>query len=168
MTRTWRVLVTVSLVTTMLLVTVEVDRASMDGIDGWLLRTLYQDDTVYARSYSDREFMNVRAGLTQADVLTMLGRPLEESWIYEQEGTQHLVVRIDSRGRVSSIAGPGVSSVHGIHAGVSSEAARSTLGEPTVAAWAFTQTPNDSSYRVRVVVFRHGIVERTIHEYYLD
>lgn len=140
----------------------------LDGLDGWLLSTFYQDDTTYAPRYSDAKFRSVTAGMDRAKVTALLGRPLHETWIYEHDAVNHLVLSIDLLGQVQAVSGPGASSHPNIQPGVSVATARSVLGPPSIETWAFTKTLHDSSYKVRVVVFRGGIVERKIHEYYWD
>ena len=122
----------------------------LDGLTGAILPFFYGDDTVYARGYSDTKFRRVTEGMTPAEVAALLGRPLREVREYEQ-GASRLEVEIDEDGRVRSGSLPA-----------------SDLRPPSVALWSFTRTPSDSSYRVRVVRFRNGLVEKTVHEYYLD
>jgi hypothetical protein len=122
----------------------------LDGLTGAVLPVFYGDDTIYARGYSDTKFRRITTGMTPAEVVALLGRPLREVREYEHRAGR-LAVEIDEDGRVRSGAPP-----------------ESDLGPPSAAVWSFTKTPNDSSYRVRVVRFRNGLVERIIHEYYVD
>ena len=122
----------------------------LDGFAGAILPAFYGDDTIYARGYSDTKFRRVTAGMTPAQVAALLGRPLREVREYAHSAGR-LEVEIDENGRVRS-----------------GSLSDSDLGPPSVAVWCFTRTPNDSSYRVRVVRFRNGLVEKIVHEYYLD
>ena len=51
---------------------------SMDGLDGLFFSRLFQEDTVYAPGYSDTAFRKVTVGMSQAEVLALLGPPISE------------------------------------------------------------------------------------------
>ena len=51
---------------------------SMDGLDALLFSRMFQEDTVYAPGYSDAAFRKVTVGMSQAEVLALLGPPLNE------------------------------------------------------------------------------------------
>lgn len=65
-----------------------------------------------------------------------------------------------------------------LRVGMTEEEVRKKLGapleefdipaEPGVRGWKYSRTPNDSSYNVRVVHFREGIVIAILHRYYVD
>ena len=55
----------------------------LDGLDGYFFRAgLGLDTTVYARGYSEAAFRKVSVGLTTAEVLKLLGEPLDK-WSVE-------------------------------------------------------------------------------------
>ncbi len=50
----------------------------LDGYDGWFLSQLaLKEDTVYAPGYSDEAFRMVRVGMSQLEVRSLLGEPLD-------------------------------------------------------------------------------------------
>ena len=51
---------------------------SMDGLDGLFFSRLFQEDTIYAPGYSDTAFRKVTVGMSQAEVLALLGPPISE------------------------------------------------------------------------------------------
>jgi hypothetical protein len=121
----------------------------LDGLAGAILPVFYGDDTIYAHGYSDTNFRRVTVGMSPTEVTALLGRPLREVRDYEHSASR-IKVGLEN-GRVRSGSLPG-----------------SDSRPPTAPIWSFTKTANDSSYRVRVVRFRNGLVETIVHEYYLD
>lgn len=51
----------------------------LDGLHGCLFAFLWGHDTVYAQGYSGRRFRQVTRGMTEAEVIGLLGRPLEKT-----------------------------------------------------------------------------------------
>ena len=49
----------------------------LDGLDGFLLSRLFQEDTVYAEGYTDEGFRQVHIGMSETEVRQLLGDPLE-------------------------------------------------------------------------------------------
>ena len=70
---------TALVVTLIVLSLAAVHRYHLDGLNGWLLSLGAEEDTEYAAGYSDKAFRNVRSGMTEANVLALLGEPLEKS-----------------------------------------------------------------------------------------
>ena len=59
------------------LVAVIVHVATLDGLNGFVWSCLFQEDTLYASGYSDHAFRLVRKGMSEAEVRSLLGNPLE-------------------------------------------------------------------------------------------
>jgi hypothetical protein len=49
---------------------------SLDGLGGLVFGLLGEEDTVYAPGYSDRAFRQVEIGMSQQEVLSLLGEPI--------------------------------------------------------------------------------------------
>jgi outer membrane protein assembly factor BamE (lipoprotein component of BamABCDE complex) len=140
----------------------------LDGLDGWMLSALYEDDTRYAPQYSDKNFRALKPGMSQSEVAARLGQPLHESWLYQQQAQTRLVIEFSPEGYLRSISGLDKATVPNLTPSMSWDTVASMLGPPSMVVWACTETPNDRSYRVRTVVFRSGVLQSTRHEYYLD
>ena len=61
--------------------------SSLDKASGLVLRWVLQDDTEFARGYSDAAFHAVHAGMSDEDVAGLLGRPLGEVWMIEPKNS---------------------------------------------------------------------------------
>ena len=56
-----------------------VPKLQLDGYTGLLFRILLNtDDTVYARDYTDYNFLALKRGMTKQQVIWLLGRPFAE------------------------------------------------------------------------------------------
>jgi hypothetical protein len=136
----------------------------LDGVDGWLLAKLYDDDTQYAEGFSDARFRNVRVGNTEAEVIALLGPPLGESWRWEDAGREAVQVSFDRDGRAEYVVPSGL-----VRIGISSSEIQRLMGQaPDLKIFNYTRSLNDGSYRVRVIHFRQGLVTQKLHEYYMD
>jgi hypothetical protein len=64
----------------------------LDGLDGWLWRRVTPDTTLYATNYTDKAYRRIQRGMTQEEVLSVLGQPLKVStedhgkWRREETG----------------------------------------------------------------------------------
>jgi hypothetical protein len=94
-----------------------------DGWPGPLYAIPFGDDTEFAQGYSASRFWAVRQGMTEEEVVRLLGPPLR---------------RYPARS-------PG-----------------------TEERWYWTRSPRNSSYRIRGVVFRNGLVADKQSEFYVD
>jgi hypothetical protein len=60
----------------------------LDGYGGWALSVLAQkEDTVYSPNYSDSGFRKIAVGMTEAEVVQLVGKPLEV-YSVDKEGKQ--------------------------------------------------------------------------------
>ena len=56
-----------------------VPKLQLDGYTGLLFRILLNtDDTVYAKDYTDKNFLALKRGMTKQQVVWLLGRPFAE------------------------------------------------------------------------------------------
>jgi len=56
-----------------------VPKLQFDGYTGLLFRILLNtDDTVYAKDYTDKNFLALKRGMTKQQVVWLLGRPFSE------------------------------------------------------------------------------------------
>jgi hypothetical protein len=150
-----------ALVITVLMTTLHL--LSLDGLDGWLLATFYEDDTEYANGYSEAGFKNVRIGSSAAEVIALLGPHLGEAWGFEASDREYAQVSLDRDSRVEYVWPRGR-----IRIGISIGELHSLMGPPDLKILSYTRSPNDRSYRVRVIHMRQGRVSEKLHHYYLD
>ena len=137
--------------------------SSLDGLDGRLLATFYGDDTEYADGYSDSGFRNVRIGSSAAEVTALLGPHSGEAWGFEAPDREYIQASLDRYGRVEHVWPKGR-----IRIGISIGELYSFMGPPDLKILSYSRSPNDRSYRVRVIHMRQGRVSKKLHYYYLD
>lgn len=143
-------------------------RLLLDGLDGWLLATFRADDTEYAQGYSDRAFREIRPGMSESDVLSLLGKPVGEAWVY-RSGTQNeqTALFFSARGELEHVSDESAAR-SGVSVGMSREDVSRRIGVPMEKNLAYTRSPHGGSYRERVVRIRGNAVTRILHEYYWD
>ena len=67
---------------------------SLDGIHGNLFGLIGHEDTVYSQRYTDAGFRRIRKGMTEQQVIDILGKPLKE---YRPDMTDTLHVLLFSQ-----------------------------------------------------------------------
>lgn len=91
---------------------------TLDGIWGWFFSSL-GDDTEYAPGYSDHGFRRIRIGMTEQEVLSLVGPPLargpmrgtNQTWVWSRspsDGNYRVRTVIFENERVSKVN-------HGFH-----------------------------------------------------
>lgn len=138
----------------------------LDGLDGWFWTGGFQEDTVYARGYSDRGFRKVRHGMRREDVSELLGPPLGEVWSYAPEGASRAVVTFDE-GHVDEVISGG-GKLDTVTKGMSREEVLRLVGRPIEESLVYSRSAHDQSYRVRVVMLKRGRVRERVSEFYVD
>lgn len=138
----------------------------LDGLPGWTLATVYQDDTQYAPGYSDKAFRTVRDGMMEEEVIALLGAPLGMSWVFERTASERVVVSFGTDGKVEHVYP--LDNFLRIANGTETNILQAGIGAPDRRIFAYSRSPHDSSYRVRVIHVAGGRVTGKIHEYYLD
>jgi hypothetical protein len=53
------------------------DRVKLDGVKGEVYGTLLGPSTVYAKDYSHEKFLSIKPGMTEQEVIQILGTPLD-------------------------------------------------------------------------------------------
>ena len=139
----------------------------LDGLDGFIFSILPEQNTEYSSGYSDARFRKIRKGMSQEEVLNLLGKPICENWIYSKKDSRlESILFIDDR-------------LHYIHKGENKQIKLLKLGmhrkevcdkigEPLLKAWGYSHSPKDMSYRVRSILFEEDKVIKIIHEFYVD
>lgn len=52
------------------------DRITLDGIQGEILMVVFKPETHYAEQYTHKSFAKVRKGMTEHEVMKLLGKPI--------------------------------------------------------------------------------------------
>ena len=132
----------------------------MDGISGLIIGTVLGDGTEYAIDYSDHNFGLIRPGMTQAEVESLVGTPIGETWAYAQHQADCPDVYLE-RGSV----------VYGCNAfditkGTRAAEVFSRLNAPNDITWLYSRRGRRKDYRERVVTFRGCLVTARHSEWY--
>jgi hypothetical protein len=59
----------------------------LDGLDGWFFSLPGKEATYYSKGYSDSGFRRIKIGMSEEDVLTILGEPLARQETPEEKQT---------------------------------------------------------------------------------
>jgi hypothetical protein len=60
--------------------------ATLDGLDGLIWSSMFEEDTVYAPGYSDASFRKVANGMSESELKSLLGDPLSLYPAYKNRG----------------------------------------------------------------------------------
>ena len=130
---------------------------------------IFAEDTVYAPGYSDNGFRTVQKNMSQQDVLKILGKPLEEVWVYENIDTREVTIWFDEKEIIFRIfpddAGIGM---FPIQKGMRKEEVLNALKNPTTQNWNYSKSPGDTHFRIRTIVLKNEIVTEKFHDFYVD
>lgn len=102
-------------------------------IDGWgaeWYSIFFGEDTVYSKDFSNRNFRKVKIGMTEKQVVNLLGQPLSK-FAYKW---------VDNK----------------------------TYLDKRFIGFKYSETPNSSDYRLRIIHIDKGIVVGIMGEFYLD
>ena len=153
---------------TMMVAVGVVHRVLMDGLDGWLLARVYGDDTEYAQGYSDRAFKTIRSGMSESDVVRVLGEPIGEAWVYASVSrSDRTVLFINSKGRLEHVSDNTTPRTN-LDNGMSRDDVVRLIGAPAEKNLAYTRSRHGGSYRERLVRIQGSVVSQRIQDYYLD
>jgi hypothetical protein len=136
---------------------------SLDGVSGLVLRWVLRDDTEFARGYSDSAFRALHRGMSEEQVLTLLGRPLGEVWMLEPKKTDRCLSVYLENDRI----------VHGCESrgvlpGMLKSDVTSRVGLVTAVSWLYSKSPHDTHYRMRVVHSDRGRTTDVLTGWYFD
>lgn len=140
-----------------------------DGVFGAFLVTLDSPDaTVYSRDYRAIGFWRIKPGMSQERVKQLLGEPIEEEWIYRDNGKgggERVVLHSGRVQEVTDLEDPLPSKAR---IGMTAADLTRIAGAPMKARLFYTVGHGKSSYRQRSVVLEHGIVSSKAADVYLD
>lgn len=136
----------------------------LDGIDGAVLARVHGDTTVYAGEYQNAAFRQIHVETPERDLRRLLGQPLGETWIYDQDGCHSIYLRDPT---VGSYVSPTCRD-KGIQPGSATADLRRLLGPPKERILFYSDSPGHSYYRMRVVHLRDGKVARIVTGFYTD
>lgn len=140
----------------------------LDGLEGALLSLAFDEDTVYAESYSDSAFRRITSGISESQLIELLGPPLGEVWIYGPPGQSDMVgFSGDHVDHVHEFAG-GENNFGKLMEGMSKVEVDKVVGQPLEKSFVYSKSQHDRSYRVRVVILSNGLVERESSYFYVD
>jgi outer membrane protein assembly factor BamE (lipoprotein component of BamABCDE complex) len=160
----------VSIGLSLLAATLVVHFSRLDGIVGVFAPAIYPTQTNYAARYSDARFRRIQKGMTENDVVSIIGEPLSESWTYSgavptcrvlwyNEGILTLPKTADGQSNCGSLH---------LNNGMTRATVSSILGPPSNIAWMYTESRTGRSFRQRIVEFNSGVVSKVVAEFYID
>lgn len=138
----------------------------LDGLAGSLFAS-WGEDTAYAPGYSAARFRRVKSGMSEEEVVLLIGSPLRKLWTYELSSGS--IERVIFKGDIVTAFTPREGEIsRTLRLGLLSGEVEVRVGAPTHDTWIYSETVNDGSYRVRLVRFEDGRVVETIHKFYID
>jgi inner membrane protein len=143
---------------------------SADPVRERLVGIILDEDTEYAKDYSERAFRQIAPGDPQNLVAERLGAPLGEWWDFDvrnldvNPGDVCPFVYLEG-GHVSATELRDACVKRGITAGMPAAAVRQRLGAPFGQCWTYTRSPSRRAYRGRTVCFVNGAVEEVIRRW---
>lgn len=146
----------------------------LDGVVGLVAPVFLDTDTSYAPGYTERAFRAVSVGTVPAQVESLLGKPLTESWTYgSRYGTQDVPCAIlwIRDGKVEELSRPASATscvAQSIRKGQTALAVRSAVGPPAEMHWMYSSSPTGHSYRERVIEFDRDRVAKVFAQFYID
>lgn len=139
----------------------------LDGLPGLVFRLLdNREDTVFSQGYCAATFWWLHKGASEETTTHLLGSPLAMIWEYTAN-SGHIAFRIED-GAVSEMYTLSSGTSCAVDIGESSRGVIERLGEPDREAWVYSESPSGSSYRIRLLIFEHGILTEKRHSYYAD
>lgn len=145
----------------------------LDGLDGWLFSVLGENDTLYARGYSDAGFRQAHRGMPESELLKLLGTPLGEVWIYQRaappaQSSKMVSFHGEVVDRVDPLEGGSAIFFRGLAPGMSKRDVLKLIGEPLEKSFVYSKSAGDQSYSVRTIMLEKGVVVRKTAYFYLD
>ena len=133
---------------------------SVDSVREGVVTLILRDDTEFARGFTERSFMAVREGDSEASVRVRLDAPLGEVLYYQTPGVCRFV-NLESNAVVARALGqPDAAQcrARGIHVGMTRDAVVHALGPPDGTCAIYSRSPSHSYFRARGVCFEGGKV----------
>ncbi len=160
---------------------------TLDGLDGLFLRLLFfERNTVFAQGYSDKAFKKIKIGMSSSEVISLVGSPLRQLQWYaaNPEGeidrffmgvrfvegvVQNFWLKNEKLNALTEFAPDfSLDKLKKVRIGMHIREVHRVLGEPLGETFVYSKTPNDSSYRVRVVIIEKGFVTKRFAHFYVD
>ena len=136
---------------------------SVDPVRERVVTFIARDDTEFARGFTERSFISVREGDSEASVHARLGAPLSEVLYYQAPGACRFV-NLESNAVVARALGQPEAEecrARGIHVGMTRDAVVRALGTPHGTCAVYSRSPSHSYFRARGVCFEGGKVVET-------
>ena len=105
--------------------------------------------------------------MSESEVLRILPSPIGEVWMYRDNGSSLASVQFAGN-IVDSVHAGGMSALNAVRVGMTKEQVIGQVGATPAKNLIYTRSKNDSSYHVRIVALRDGIVVQRISEFYVD
>ena len=122
-----------------------------------LVGAVLRGQTEYSAGFSERAFASVKSGMTEAEVLTLLGPPLEE-WLQYMDGPNECRIVVLEEGRVVRWPNYDSCTPPGITLEMTSDAVRQIVGSPPGALWTYSRSDGGRPFQARAVWFEDGKV----------
>jgi hypothetical protein len=133
---------------------------SVDPVRERVVTLMLRDDTEFAPGFTERLFMLVREGDSEASVRARLNAPLGEVLYYLTPGACRFV-NLESNAVIDRALGqPDAAQcrTRGIHVGMTRDAVVRALGPPDGTCAIYSRSPSHSYFRARGVCFEGGKV----------
>lgn len=158
----------------------------LDGLDGLFFRLLFERKTVFSQDYSEKEFKKIKVGMPVNEVISRVGFPLRLYQWYASNSHKKIdrflmgICFVDGVVQSFRLKKPKVSEstefapnfeiekLERIQMGMNRTEVKNVLGKHLGETLVYSETPNDSSYRIRVIIVEDGIVVEKIAYFYVD
>jgi inner membrane protein len=130
---------------------------SSDPLRQRLIGAIVREHTEYAAGFSENAFARVTVGMKEPDVLSLLGRPLEQWWLLADGGGECRVIRFvdDAVARWSNFDR---CTPPGVQIGMSPAAVRDRLGRTGDMCWDYSRSGGGRPFQGRGICFEDGEV----------
>ena len=140
-------------------------RHQLDSFDDWLWCLIMEDETIYAKGYSESAFKKIKIGIKKEQVINLIGKPLAETWLYSNDYLS--VVSFEDDKVVHIDIGENMN-LKKIKIGMIKKEVLQNIGKPLFERWGYSKRIKDVSYRVRFITFAQGLVVEVYHDVYID
>lgn len=157
----------------------------VDGIFNFPFYFGAKGNTEFSNGFTASKFRNVKVGMSQEDVLHLLGEPISKNWQYVRTSKPVGEARVVSfeEGVVvgAYVMNPGdvkentqvapsytENAISKVRKGYTENEVISLIGEPLEQFWVYSTKKKESSYLERGVVFVNGTVVRRHSDVYVD
>lgn len=144
-----------------------------DGIRGTLLLALCSsNNTVYSDNYSEIGFMRVAVGMSAEEVESILGHPIEETWIYHVRGASalesNLVLKSGLLVEINIRDTDAREMLKNVNLGMKQGEVTRLLGRPARRIMFYTGSRSKDCYKERKIIFDAERVSSKEADVYVD